>query len=114
MALKALALVVFAGAGAAALLLDRNTAEANALTIAVLPLANLSAIDSQEYFVDGMTESLIASLAKLSGLDVISRTSIMRCKGMVKPLSVSGRVVRGDAPRAMPVRGDARKYTEYD
>lgn len=55
-------------------------------SIAVIPLANLSRDPEQEYFVDGMTEALIAGLAKLQSLKVISRTSVMRYKDTVKPL----------------------------
>ncbi len=50
-------------------------------TIAVLPLENLSGDPGQEYFADGMTDELITDLAKISGLRVISRTSVMRFKG---------------------------------
>lgn len=48
--------------------------------IAVLPLDNLSGSPDQEYFVDGMTEALVAGLAKVEGLKVISRTSTTRYK----------------------------------
>lgn len=47
-------------------------------SLAVLPLQNLSADPEQEYFADGMTEALITDLAKIPGLKVISRTSIMQ------------------------------------
>jgi hypothetical protein len=49
-------------------------------SIAVLPLENMTGDPNQEYFVDGMTEALIANLAKISSLRVISRTSIMQYK----------------------------------
>ncbi|MEJ2617844.1 MAG: protein kinase, partial [Ignavibacteriaceae bacterium] len=49
-------------------------------SIAVLPLDNLSHNPEQEYFVDGMTEALITELSKISGLRVISRTSVMQYK----------------------------------
>ncbi len=49
-------------------------------SIAVLPLDNLSGDPEQEYFADGMTEVLIASLARIGGLRVISRTSSMAYK----------------------------------
>ena len=55
-------------------------------TLAVLPLANLSRNPEQEYFVDGMTDELIAELAQIGDLRVISRTSSMRYKGVSKPL----------------------------
>jgi serine/threonine protein kinase len=55
-------------------------------SIAVLPLENLSGDPEQEYFADGMTEALIADLAKIEALKVISRTSAMHYKGTDKPL----------------------------
>jgi hypothetical protein len=45
--------------------------------LAVLPLANLARDPEQDYFVDGMTEALIAELAQVGALRVISRTSAM-------------------------------------
>ena len=58
------ALAFLALAGVAAWLLAPDRA-ARAVTIAVLPLANFSSDAAQEYLVDGMTEALIASLARL-------------------------------------------------
>jgi TolB-like protein/Tfp pilus assembly protein PilF len=55
-------------------------------SIAVLPLENLSGDPSQEYFADGMTDALIGDLAKIRGLQVISRTSAMHYKGSKKSL----------------------------
>ena len=55
-------------------------------SLAVLPLENLTGDASQEFFADGMTDALITDLAQLGALRVISRTSIMRYKGMRKPL----------------------------
>ncbi len=54
--------------------------------IAVLPLANISGDPAQEFFADGMTEALITGLAKIGGLRVISRGSVMRYKGTDTPM----------------------------
>lgn len=48
--------------------------------IAVLPLINISQNSEDEYFTDGMTEELISQLAKIGGLNVIARTSVMKYK----------------------------------
>ncbi|MCW3093296.1 MAG: Adenylate cyclase [Ferruginibacter sp.] len=55
--------------------------------LAVLPLANISNDSKDEYFADGMTEELISGLSKISGLDVIARTSIMKYKITDKNIS---------------------------
>lgn len=55
-------------------------------SLAVLPLQNLSGDPAQEYIADGMTEALVTDLAKIPGLKVISRTSIMQYKGSSKRL----------------------------
>ncbi len=55
-------------------------------SLAVLPLENLSRDPEQEYFADGMTEALITNLAKISALQVVSRTTAMHYKGIHRPL----------------------------
>jgi serine/threonine-protein kinase len=66
-------------------------------SIAVLPLENLSGDPQQEYLADGMTETLIAHLAQISSLRVISRTSVMRYKGTNKALPEIARELGADA-----------------
>ena len=67
------------------------------LSILVLPLENLSSDPEQEYFADGITDTLIGDLAKISGLHVISRTSSMHYKGTKKSLPEIARELRVDA-----------------
>jgi len=93
-------------------------------SLAVLPLENLSGDASQEYFADGMTDELIATLGQISALRVISRTSVMAYKRARKPLPqiagelnvdalVEGTVLRsGDQVRitAQLIEGRADKH----
>jgi TolB-like protein/DNA-binding winged helix-turn-helix (wHTH) protein/Flp pilus assembly protein TadD len=55
-------------------------------SLAVLPLHNLSADPEQEYFSEGMTDELITDVAKVSGLRVISHTSVERYKDTKRQL----------------------------
>jgi TolB-like protein/tetratricopeptide (TPR) repeat protein len=81
------AIGVVAAAIAAATLFSRDeTATAPAVSLAVLPLENLSGDAEQQYFADGMTEALITSLAQLQGLTVISRRSVLRFQDTREPL----------------------------
>jgi serine/threonine protein kinase/tetratricopeptide (TPR) repeat protein len=65
--------------------------------IAVLPLANLSGDASQDLFADGITEALITDLARVKGLDVISRTSAMQYRNSQKRLPQIARELTVDA-----------------
>ena len=66
-------------------------------SLAVLPLENLSVTPDQEFLADGMTDELIASLAKVKHLRVVPRTSSMAYKGTHKSLSEIARELNVDA-----------------
>jgi len=55
-------------------------------SIAVMPFKNLSEDPKQEYFSDGITETLITDLSKISGLFIIASNSAFTYKG--KPVKV--------------------------
>jgi eukaryotic-like serine/threonine-protein kinase len=75
-------------------------------SLVVLPLENLSGDPEQEYFTDGMTEELIADLAQIQALRVISRTSAMRYKKTQKTLQEIGRELHVEAV----VEGSVRRH----
>jgi serine/threonine protein kinase/Tfp pilus assembly protein PilF len=66
-------------------------------SLAVLPLLDLSANPSQDYFVDGLTEALISALARLGGIRVISRTSAMCYKNTRKSVALIAQELSVDA-----------------
>jgi len=66
-------------------------------SIAVLPFEDLSGNPAEEYFADGMTEQLIAELAKIGGLRTISRTSVMQYRTARKAVPIIARELGVDA-----------------
>jgi adenylate cyclase len=81
--------------------------------IAILPFINISPDPKDEYFADGLTEELIATMSKISGLKVIARTSVMGYKGgemkateIAKELGV-GTILEGSVRKA----GDRLRIT---
>jgi TolB-like protein/DNA-binding winged helix-turn-helix (wHTH) protein/Tfp pilus assembly protein PilF len=117
---------IMIGAVAAALLLGLNVRgwrsrllsgppKPKIQALAVLPLANLSGDPEQEYFADGMTDSLITELGKISSPRVISRQSIMQYKGSKKGLPEIARELNVDAVLEGAVKhsGDRVKITVH-
>ena len=78
-------------------------------SIAVLPLENLSADAEQEYFSDGLTDELITDLAKLRGLRVISRTSVLPYKRVKRPLPEIARQLGVDYVVEGTIRGSSER-----
>ncbi|HEV2546929.1 MAG TPA: adenylate/guanylate cyclase domain-containing protein [Stellaceae bacterium] len=58
-----------------------STADTRRLSIVVLPFTNLGGDKEQDYFVDGITESLTTDLSRLSGAFVIARNTAFTYKG---------------------------------
>jgi TolB-like protein/Flp pilus assembly protein TadD len=58
-----------------------SSSELPAKSIAVLPLVNTSGDPGNDYFSDGLSEELIAVLAKIPGLKIIGRSSSFLFKG---------------------------------
>src|SRR5579863_5300141 len=76
------------------------------LAICVLPFANMSGDQEQEYFSDGITEDIITDLSKVSALAVVSRNSAFMYKGkhvdvakLARELKV-GHVLEGSVRKA--------------
>ncbi|HZZ25878.1 MAG TPA: adenylate/guanylate cyclase domain-containing protein [Roseiarcus sp.] len=61
------------------------------LSIVVLPFANIGADPEQEYFVDGVTESLTTDLSRIGGSFVIGRNTAFTYKGKAVDLKQIGR-----------------------
>lgn len=56
------------------------------LSIAVLPFDDMSSGGDTQWFCDGVTEDILTHLSKLSGIRVISRTSVMQYKNHKKTI----------------------------
>ncbi len=76
------------------------------LSLVVLPFANISGDPEQDYFVDGVTESLTTDLSRISGAFVIGRSTAFTYKGKAVDLQRIGRelnvryVLEGSVQRA--------------
>ncbi len=79
------------------------------ISIVVLPFTNLSDEPEQEYFSDGITEELIGTLAKVSGLKVTSKTSAFSYKGKDVNLRTVGEKLKVDNVLEGSVRKSGNK-----
>jgi TolB-like protein len=76
------------------------------LSIVVLPFANIGGDPEQDYFVDGVTESLTTDLSRINGAFVIGRHTAFTYKGKAVDLKQIGRelnvryVLEGSVQRA--------------
>jgi serine/threonine-protein kinase len=82
---------------------ERRVSQAS---IAVLPFADLSPGQDQEYFCDGVADELISAMAKIEGLRVVSRTSTLQFRGKGQDIRsigeqlTVGRILEGSVRKA--------------
>jgi hypothetical protein len=82
---------------------------ASAVSIAVLPFANVSTEPSQEFFSDGMTDEIAEALAKVPALRIVARSSAFAFKNQNKEAhalgqalaQLDGPAVHASTPRAV-------------
>jgi TolB-like protein/tetratricopeptide (TPR) repeat protein len=65
-----------------------------AVSLAVLPFANLSGDPSQEFFSDGITEEITSALAKVPDLRVVARTSAYQFRNQNRDIQSIGQQLR--------------------
>jgi serine/threonine-protein kinase len=87
---------------------SESSSSANSQSIAVLPFVNMSSDKEQEYFSDGLSEELIAVLAKIPGLKIIGRNSSFLFKGK----SEDSRTIGQKLGVANLLEGSVRKQVE--
>lgn len=68
--------------------------ESDKRRVAVLPFRNMSPDPNDEYFAEGVTEEIISTVSGISGLSVISRTSVMGYKGTTKKVEEIGKELK--------------------
>jgi TolB-like protein/DNA-binding winged helix-turn-helix (wHTH) protein len=101
------AVLALAALTAASFLRGRPAAPEAIKSIAVLPLHNLSADPDNEYFSDGLTESLITALSRAGALRVVSRGAVFQFKGRHVDPREAGRALGVEAVLEGSVRRGA-------
>ena len=78
------------------------------ICVAVLPFVNMSPEPEQDYFCDGISEEITNSLTRVSGLNVIARTSAFHFKGA----NIDIREVGQRLGATLVIEGSVRKAGE--
>jgi adenylate cyclase len=78
------------------------------MCIAILPFVNMSPEPEQDYFCDGISEEITNSLTRVSGLNVIARTSSFHFKGASIDIREVGQRLGAD----IVIEGSVRKAGE--
>ena len=77
--------------------------------IAILPLVNSSAEDSDQYLADGITEELIHSLSRIREIGVIAQTSVFAYRNTRKTIAQIGRELQVTSAVEGSVRRTGKK-----
>ncbi len=77
-------------------LMAGRTRSSQVQSLAVMPLENLSRDPEQDYFAEGITDTLITELGQISALQVKSRTSVMQYKKTNKSLPQIAKELNAD------------------
>jgi serine/threonine protein kinase/Tfp pilus assembly protein PilF len=94
----AVAMLIFIGIAAAGIWYWRGKASTSQIeSIAVIPFANVGGNADADFLSDGLTESLISSLAHVPQLKVKSRNSVFRYKGKEVDVQKVGKELTVDA-----------------
>ncbi len=88
--------------------------------VVVLPLVNMISDRGDDYFTDGMTEELISTISRISGLHVISRTSAMQYKNTGEKIIEIGKELkvgfcnRGKRTKVWQSRSNRRSANRFE
>jgi serine/threonine protein kinase/tetratricopeptide (TPR) repeat protein len=91
------AAVLVIGVVAGFYFLRRKSGSGKIRSIAVLPFVNATTDANNEYFSDGLTESLISSLSQLPDIKVMARSTVFRFKGKEDDPQQIGRTLQVNA-----------------
>ena len=87
---------------------ETATTAAKTKAIAVLPFGNITQEKESDYFSDGLTEELIASLSKLKDIRLVPRATSMQYKGSTKDL----RTISNELGTRYILSGSVRKFQD--
>lgn len=87
----------------------RTPAAEGAVSVAVIPFANLSSDAEQEFFSDGVTDEIGTALVRIAGLRVIARQSAYRFKGSKEDARAIGQALGA----THLITGSVRKAGEH-
>ncbi|MFL6536766.1 MAG: hypothetical protein ACJ8JD_01135, partial [Chthoniobacterales bacterium] len=104
-----IAIGIFVSALAGYFLWPRGAHRPADKSIAILPFENFSDDKANEHFADGIQDDVLTTLAKISDLKVISRTSVTQYKGQAHNIKEIGRALEVGAVLEGSVRREGQR-----